>query len=177
MTAASTRRHKRRVAPGSGQNKRHRAAQSTQSQTTGSTSSSSSGGNPNYLGYTLSQPDRSQQEGSTSTGAFVKRGRAPVCVSLRRRFGKTFNLSTIEEFLNVVNSSDAHPVNGQMDEQACHWAREGLFEGTLLEEREPELLSQCFCKHTVIRLELKPPGTAAVECLEDPRWRAPQGME
>ncbi|KAI8318584.1 hypothetical protein GQ54DRAFT_300190 [Martensiomyces pterosporus] len=85
MTAASTRRHKQRVAPGSGQNKRRRAAQNT----TGSTSNSSSGGNPNYLGkqapvfagneapapaqslarqHTPSQPDTSQQEGSTSAG-------------------------------------------------------------------------------------------------------------
>ncbi|KAI8317836.1 hypothetical protein GQ54DRAFT_301084 [Martensiomyces pterosporus] len=47
MTAASTHRHKWRVAPGSGQNKRRRAAQSTQSQNTGSTSSS---GGPNDLG-------------------------------------------------------------------------------------------------------------------------------
>ncbi|KAI8318129.1 hypothetical protein GQ54DRAFT_314778 [Martensiomyces pterosporus] len=67
--------------------------------------------------------------------AFVKRGRAPVCVSLPRRFGKTFNLSTIEEFLNVANSSDTHPVNGQMDEQACHQAHERLFDGTMLKDR------------------------------------------
>ncbi|KAI8318669.1 hypothetical protein GQ54DRAFT_314285 [Martensiomyces pterosporus] len=45
--------------------------------------------------------------------AFVKRGRAPVCVYLPRRF---LNLSIIEEFLNVVNSSDAHPVDGQIDD-------------------------------------------------------------
>ncbi|KAI8318196.1 hypothetical protein GQ54DRAFT_300680, partial [Martensiomyces pterosporus] len=50
MTAASTRRHKRRVAPGSGQNKRRRTAQSAQSHNTGSTSNSSSGGGPNDLG-------------------------------------------------------------------------------------------------------------------------------
>ncbi|KAI8318139.1 hypothetical protein GQ54DRAFT_300744 [Martensiomyces pterosporus] len=43
-----------------------------------------------------------------------------------------FNLSTIEEFLNVVNSSGAHPVDGHMDEQACHWAHERLFESTLV---------------------------------------------
>ncbi|KAI8317996.1 hypothetical protein GQ54DRAFT_336526, partial [Martensiomyces pterosporus] len=50
--------------------------------------------------------------------AFLKPGRAPVCVCLPRRFGKTFDLSTIEEFLNVVNSSDAHPMDGHIDEQA-----------------------------------------------------------
>ncbi|KAI8319003.1 hypothetical protein GQ54DRAFT_56624 [Martensiomyces pterosporus] len=66
MTAASTHRHKRRVAPGSGQNKRRRAAQNAQSQNTGS--GSSSGGGPNDLECTTSQPDTSQQEGSTSTG-------------------------------------------------------------------------------------------------------------
>ncbi|KAI8318368.1 hypothetical protein GQ54DRAFT_300453, partial [Martensiomyces pterosporus] len=43
MTAANTRRHKRRVAPGSGQNKRRRAAQNAQSQNTSSTSSSGGG--------------------------------------------------------------------------------------------------------------------------------------
>ncbi|KAI8318128.1 hypothetical protein GQ54DRAFT_314777 [Martensiomyces pterosporus] len=165
MTAASTRRHKRRVALGSGQNMRRRTAQNAQSH---NTSSNSSGGGPIDLEDTLSQPDRSQQEGSTPTGAakvsgtriqtgsdfgvmtrntgiivdktltckaFVKRGRAPVCVSLPRRFGKTFNLSTIEEFLNVANSSDTHPVNGQMDEQACHQAHERLFDGTMLKDR------------------------------------------
>ncbi|KAI8318130.1 hypothetical protein GQ54DRAFT_336453 [Martensiomyces pterosporus] len=44
--------------------------------------------------------------------AFLKPGRAAMCVSLPRRFGKTFNLSITEEFLNVVNSSDAHPWMG-----------------------------------------------------------------
>ncbi|KAI8318583.1 hypothetical protein GQ54DRAFT_77503 [Martensiomyces pterosporus] len=87
--------------------------------------------------------------------AFVKRGRAPVCVCLPRRFGKTFNLSIVEEFLNVVNSSDAHPMDGQMDEQACHWAHERLFEDTLLKEREPELFNQYFCKHPAVCLGLK----------------------
>ncbi|KAI8319458.1 hypothetical protein GQ54DRAFT_299312, partial [Martensiomyces pterosporus] len=48
MTAASTRTHKRRVARGSGQNKRRRAAQNAQSQNT--SSNSSSGGGPNDLG-------------------------------------------------------------------------------------------------------------------------------
>ncbi|KAI8321496.1 hypothetical protein GQ54DRAFT_297979, partial [Martensiomyces pterosporus] len=48
ITASSTRRHKRRVAPGSGQNKRRRAAQSAQSQNTGS--SSGGVGGPNDLG-------------------------------------------------------------------------------------------------------------------------------
>ncbi|KAI8319090.1 hypothetical protein GQ54DRAFT_335854 [Martensiomyces pterosporus] len=124
MTAASTRRHKWWVAPGSGQNKPRRAAQSTQSQNTGSTSSSSSGGGPNDLAPSKVSGTRIQTGSdfgvmARNTGiivdktlickAFVKCGRAPVCVSLRRRFGKTFNLSTIEEFLNVVNSSDAHP--------------------------------------------------------------------
>ncbi|KAI8318026.1 hypothetical protein GQ54DRAFT_300908, partial [Martensiomyces pterosporus] len=50
MTAASTRRHKRRVAPGSGQNKRRRAPQNAQSHNTSSTSNSSSGGGPIDLG-------------------------------------------------------------------------------------------------------------------------------
>ncbi|KAI8318525.1 hypothetical protein GQ54DRAFT_314409 [Martensiomyces pterosporus] len=120
MTAASTRRHKRRVAPGSGQNKCRRTAQRTQSHKTGN---SSSGGGPNDVEHTPSQPDRSQQEGSTPTG----------------RFGKTFNLSTIEEFLKVVNSSDAYPVDGHIDVQARHQARERLFDGTMLKDRSSAL--------------------------------------
>ncbi|KAI8318874.1 hypothetical protein GQ54DRAFT_299782 [Martensiomyces pterosporus] len=288
MTAANTRRHKRRVAPGSGQNKRRRAAQSAQSHNTDSTSNSSSGGGPNDLGYTPPQLDTSQQESGTSTGmrrmttrsmarravnqpghqetsetraapenagaeqapsqesndgrpivaivrpqrdsdavdstdtsgsaqpdaspvpmdiddantttsalepstahrsspskvsgtriqtgsdfgvmarntgiivdktlickAFLKPARAPMCVCLPRRFGKTFNLSIIEEFLNVVNNSDAQPVDGQLDEQACRQARERLFEGTLLREGEPEFFDQYFCKYPVIRLGFK----------------------
>ncbi|KAI8318101.1 hypothetical protein GQ54DRAFT_112036 [Martensiomyces pterosporus] len=79
-----------------------------------------------------------------------------------------------------------------MDEQACRRARERLFEGTLLKEGEPVLFSRLFCKHPVIRLGLKlstvrcpaihsafvhqPPGTAAVECFENPRWRASQDI-
>ncbi|KAI8318091.1 hypothetical protein GQ54DRAFT_300800, partial [Martensiomyces pterosporus] len=47
MTAASTRRHKHRVAPGLGQKKRRRASQNAQSHNTGSTSNS---GGPNDLG-------------------------------------------------------------------------------------------------------------------------------
>ncbi|KAI8318997.1 hypothetical protein GQ54DRAFT_56918 [Martensiomyces pterosporus] len=87
--------------------------------------------------------------------AFVKRGRAPACVCLPRHFGKTFNLSTIEEFLKVVDSSDAYPMDGHISDQACHQARERLLEGTLLKEGDPELLSQCFWKRPVIRLGLK----------------------
>ncbi|KAI8318153.1 hypothetical protein GQ54DRAFT_336441 [Martensiomyces pterosporus] len=142
MTAASTRRHKRRVAPGSGQNKRRRAAQNAHYQNTGSTSSSSSGGGPNDLAPSK-VPGTRIQTGSDfgvmarNTGitadkmligkAFVKCGRAPVCVCLPRRFGKTFNLSTVDEFLNMVSSSNAHPVDGHIGEQACRWARERLF--------------------------------------------------
>ncbi|KAI8318911.1 hypothetical protein GQ54DRAFT_335981 [Martensiomyces pterosporus] len=170
MTTASTHRHKHRVAPGSGQNKRRRAAHTAQSQSTGSTSNSSSSGGPNDLAPSKVSGARIQTGSdfgvmARNTGitvdkmltckAFVKRGRAPMCVCLPRRFGKTFNLSTIEEFLSVVNSSDTHPVNGQMDEQTYHQAHERLFDGTMLKERDPEFFNQCPCKHTVIRLGLK----------------------
>ncbi|KAI8318059.1 hypothetical protein GQ54DRAFT_336495 [Martensiomyces pterosporus] len=170
MTAANTHRHKRRVAPGSGQNKRRRAAQTTQSQSTGSTNCS--GGGPNDLAPSKVSGTRIQIGSdfgvmARNTGiivdktlifkVFLKPGRAPVCVCLPRRFGKTFNLSTIEELLNMANNSDAHPVNGHIDVQARHQARERLFEGTPLKEREPELFSHCFCKHPVIRLGLKIP--------------------
>ncbi|KAI8317900.1 hypothetical protein GQ54DRAFT_301037, partial [Martensiomyces pterosporus] len=50
MTAAMTRRHKRRVAPGSSQNKRCITTQNTQSHNTGSASNSGSGDGPNDLG-------------------------------------------------------------------------------------------------------------------------------
>ncbi|KAI8318302.1 hypothetical protein GQ54DRAFT_336355 [Martensiomyces pterosporus] len=148
MTAASTRTHKRRVARGSGQNKRRRAAQNAQSQNTGS--SSSSGGGPNDLDKqppglagnvapvpvpSLAGPPSKVPGTRIQTGsdfgvmarntdiivdktlickAFVKRGRAPVCVCLPKRYGKTFNLSISEKLLNVANSSDAHPMDGQI---------------------------------------------------------------
>ncbi|KAI8317858.1 hypothetical protein GQ54DRAFT_315080 [Martensiomyces pterosporus] len=126
MTAASTRRHKRRVAPGLGQHMRHRAAQSALSQNTGSSSSGGVGG-PNDLASSKVSGTRIQTgsdfgvmarntdiivDKTLICKALVKRGGAPVDVCLPRRFGKTFNLSIIEEFLNVANSSDPHPVGG-----------------------------------------------------------------
>ncbi|KAI8318152.1 hypothetical protein GQ54DRAFT_104196 [Martensiomyces pterosporus] len=83
MTAASTRRHKRRVAPGSGQNKRRRAAQNIQSQSTGSTSNSNGGSGPNDLGK--QEPGFAENEAPAPVPSLARRGLAltfPLAYSL-----------------------------------------------------------------------------------------------
>ncbi|KAJ1987663.1 hypothetical protein GGI25_005655 [Coemansia spiralis] len=87
--------------------------------------------------------------------AFLTSALTPLCICLPRRFGKTFNLSIIEEFFNVANASDAAPVNGHLDEQACRLSRGKLFEDSLLRTEESEFFDEHFCKYPVIRLDFK----------------------
>ncbi|KAJ2537749.1 hypothetical protein EV175_006628, partial [Coemansia sp. RSA 1933] len=86
---------------------------------------------------------------------------SPVCICLPRRFGKSFNISIIEEFFNVPNSTDNAPVAGQLDENACRNARRQLFENKLLLTEEPDFFDDHFCKYPVIRVDLK--GNADLE--------------
>ncbi|KAJ2814982.1 hypothetical protein FBU31_007098 [Coemansia sp. 'formosensis'] len=51
-----------------------------------------------------------------------------ICVCLPRRFGKTFNLSIVEEFFNVVTNNDIKPVDGSIDIEAGQAERMKLFE-------------------------------------------------
>ncbi|KAI9506486.1 hypothetical protein BX070DRAFT_1147 [Coemansia spiralis] len=87
--------------------------------------------------------------------AFLASALTPLCICLPRRFGKTFNLSIIEEFFNVVNASDAAPADGHLDEQACRLSRRKLFEDSLLRTEESEFFDEHFCKYPVIRLDFK----------------------
>ncbi|KAJ1850439.1 hypothetical protein LPJ76_006410, partial [Coemansia sp. RSA 638] len=80
---------------------------------------------------------------------------APIRVCLPRRFGKTFNLSVIEEFFNVVTCKDAEPVDGSIDEAAGRANRMKLFDDSLLHEEHPEFFEEHFCKTPVIRITMK----------------------
>ncbi|KAJ2538705.1 hypothetical protein GGF49_005743 [Coemansia sp. RSA 1853] len=80
---------------------------------------------------------------------------APIRVCLPRRFGKTFNLSVIEEFFNVVTCEDAKPLDGTIDEAAGRTNRMKLFNGSLLHEEHPKFFEKHFCKTPVIRINMK----------------------
>ncbi|KAI9506468.1 hypothetical protein BX070DRAFT_259824 [Coemansia spiralis] len=87
--------------------------------------------------------------------AFLASAPTPLWICLPRRFGKSFSLSLIEEFFNVVNASDAAPADGHLDEQACRLSRRKLFEDSLLRTEESEFFDEHFCKYPVIRLDFK----------------------
>ncbi|KAJ2529963.1 hypothetical protein IWW43_004599 [Coemansia sp. RSA 1935] len=80
---------------------------------------------------------------------------APIRVCLPRRFGKTFNLSVIEEFFNVITCQDAEPVNGSIDKAAGRANRMELFKDSLLRGEHPEFFEEHFCKTPVIRINMK----------------------
>ncbi|KAJ2661183.1 hypothetical protein IW148_003450 [Coemansia sp. RSA 1199] len=88
---------------------------------------------------------------------------APIRVCLPRRFGKTFNLSVIEEFFNVVTCKDAEPVDGSIDEAAGRANRMKLFKDSLLHEEYPEFFEEHFCKTPVIRITMKNVKATSVE--------------
>ncbi|KAJ2046169.1 Cytoplasmic GTPase/eEF2-like protein (ribosomal biogenesis) [Coemansia sp. S16] len=83
-----------------------------------------------------------------------------ICVCLPRRFGKTFNLSIVEEFFNVVTSNDVKPVDGAFDLEASRTERLKLFEEFLLHTTERELFDEHFCRYPVIRINFKLEKTA-----------------
>ncbi|KAJ2282961.1 hypothetical protein GGH14_001224 [Coemansia sp. RSA 370] len=76
-------------------------------------------------------------------------------VCLPSHFGKTFNLSVIEEFFNVVTCKDAKLVDGSVDKAAGRANRMVLFKDTLLREENPEFFEEHFCKIPVIRITMK----------------------
>ncbi|KAJ2003257.1 hypothetical protein GGI04_003033 [Coemansia thaxteri] len=70
-----------------------------------------------------------------------------ACVCLPRRFGKTFNLSIVEEFFNVVAVDDVRSPSGRVDAVAGKAARFELFENSLLLTEHPEFFYAHFCKY------------------------------
>ncbi|KAJ2889278.1 hypothetical protein GGI21_006635, partial [Coemansia aciculifera] len=78
-----------------------------------------------------------------------------ICICLPRRFGKTFSLSIIEEFFNVVHGNDVDPVDGLIDIVAPPASRLKLFEDSLLWKDERAFFDENFCKHPVIRIDFK----------------------
>ncbi|KAJ2671448.1 hypothetical protein IWW42_003407 [Coemansia sp. RSA 1085] len=87
--------------------------------------------------------------------ALFDAGRTAICVCLPRRFGKTFNLSVLEEFFNIPHGEDAAAVNGIIDIEVARCSRLKLFEGSLLMENHPEFFEENFCKFPVIRISMK----------------------
>ncbi|KAJ2369184.1 hypothetical protein H4S01_001153 [Coemansia sp. RSA 2610] len=79
----------------------------------------------------------------------------PICVCFPRRFGKTFNLSVIEEFFNVVSNTDIAPEDGVVDHAAGRNSRLKLFERSVLHDDHREFFDEHFCKYPVIRITLK----------------------
>ncbi|KAJ2008221.1 hypothetical protein H4R26_000341 [Coemansia thaxteri] len=78
-----------------------------------------------------------------------------ACVCLPRRFGKTFNLSIVEEFFNVVAVDDVRSPSGRVDAVAGKAARFELFENSLLLTEHPEFFYAHFCKYPVICISFK----------------------
>ncbi|KAJ2835220.1 hypothetical protein FBU31_001682 [Coemansia sp. 'formosensis'] len=78
-----------------------------------------------------------------------------VCVCLPRRFGKTFNLSIVEEFFNVITNNDIKPVDGSIDTEAGRAERMKLFEKSLLLTTESEFFNEHFFRYPVIRINFK----------------------
>ncbi|KAJ2064573.1 hypothetical protein GGI17_000900 [Coemansia sp. S146] len=78
-----------------------------------------------------------------------------ICICLPRRFGKMFNLSIVEEFFNVVTSSDVKPVDGTIDLAAGRAERFKLFEKSLLQTTKPKFFDDNFCRYPVIRINFK----------------------
>ncbi|KAJ2849564.1 hypothetical protein IWW36_002539 [Coemansia brasiliensis] len=87
--------------------------------------------------------------------ALFDAGRTAICVCLPRRFGKTFNLSVLEEFFNILHGKDATVVNGVVDNETARCNRLKLFGGSLLLENYREFFDENFCKFPVIRISMK----------------------
>ncbi|KAJ2281245.1 hypothetical protein GGH14_002053 [Coemansia sp. RSA 370] len=87
---------------------------------------------------------------------------APIRVCLPRRFGKTFNLSVIEEFFNVITCKDAKLVDGNVDKAAGRANRMELFKDSLLRGEHPEFFEEHFCKTPVIRINMKDTRVSSV---------------
>ncbi|KAJ1732079.1 hypothetical protein LPJ61_002218 [Coemansia biformis] len=77
-------------------------------------------------------------------------------VCLPRRFGKSFNLSVLERFFNVVTVHDCPDIgaeNPDLDE--ARRRRERLFAGSLLKQNHPEFFDKHFARYPVIRIDFK----------------------
>ncbi|KAJ2848178.1 hypothetical protein IWW36_003455 [Coemansia brasiliensis] len=87
--------------------------------------------------------------------ALFDAGRTAICVCLPRRFEKTFNLSVLEEFFNVLHGKDAAVVNGTIDKETAYRNCLKLFGGSLLLENYRKFFDENFCKFPVIRVSMK----------------------
>ncbi|KAJ2845037.1 hypothetical protein IWW36_004950, partial [Coemansia brasiliensis] len=82
--------------------------------------------------------------------ALFDAGRTAICVCLPRRFGKTFNLSVLEEFFNVLHGDDAAVVNGAIDKKAAHHNRDMALD---LYKLLQSTLVDTFCGKCIVLLD------------------------
>ncbi|KAJ2801719.1 hypothetical protein H4R21_002692, partial [Coemansia helicoidea] len=78
-----------------------------------------------------------------------------VRICLPRRFGKTFNLSIIEQFFNLVTVNDCLGHPGEPDLDAARDRRRQLFCGSLLEQHNPEFVEKHFASIPVIHITFR----------------------
>ncbi|KAJ1718346.1 hypothetical protein LPJ61_006680, partial [Coemansia biformis] len=78
-----------------------------------------------------------------------------VRVSLPPRFGKSFNLSVLEQFFNVVTMNDCPQGTEEPNLDAACELRERRFANSLLKQRHPEFFKTHFAHYPVIRIDFQ----------------------
>ncbi|KAJ2774851.1 hypothetical protein IWQ56_000392 [Coemansia nantahalensis] len=81
-----------------------------------------------------------------------------VRICLPRRFGKSFNLSVIEQFFNPVTVHECRDGTGKPDFDAARDDRRQLFRRSLLGKRYPEFVTSHFASIPVIQIDFKDSG-------------------
>ncbi|KAJ2799778.1 hypothetical protein H4R21_003433 [Coemansia helicoidea] len=81
-----------------------------------------------------------------------------VRICLPRRFGKSFNLSVIEQFFNPATVNDCLDHAGEPDLNAARDRRRQLFRGSILEEKHPDFVEEQFSKTPVVQFNFKGSG-------------------
>ncbi|KAJ2696422.1 hypothetical protein H4R19_005744, partial [Coemansia spiralis] len=87
--------------------------------------------------------------------ALLDSGKKAMRICLPRRFGKSFGLSVIAEFFNVVTIHDVTGGAGADGLDAAKARREEMFRGSLLKTSHPAFFNDHFAKYPVIRIDFK----------------------
>ncbi|KAJ1718677.1 hypothetical protein LPJ61_006518 [Coemansia biformis] len=87
--------------------------------------------------------------------AFLECGSYVVRVSLPPRFGKSFNLSVLEQFFDVVTVNDCPQRTEEPNLDAARELRERRFANSLLKQRHPEFFKAHFARYPVIRIDFQ----------------------
>ncbi|KAJ1724651.1 hypothetical protein LPJ61_005713, partial [Coemansia biformis] len=87
--------------------------------------------------------------------AFLECGEDVVCISLPRRFGKSFNMGVLAEFFNAVTVNDCPPGTKKPTLDLARELRERRFADSLLKQNHLEFYEDHFAKYPVIRIDFK----------------------